>query len=74
MRGSVRCAVCRAGIATVAAQTARLSENVAPGSGFYHGPVSSHPLWDGCEKQLDCSAGGIAGGKIRPTHCCGPAE
>ena len=70
MRGSVRCAVCRAGIATVAAQTARLKDDVAPASGFYHGSLSSHRLFDGCQKQLDCKAGG----KIRRTHCCGPAE
>ena len=58
MRGSVRCDVCRAGIASVAAQTARLSEDVAPPSGFYAGILTSHRRWEGCQKQRDCSAGG----------------
>jgi hypothetical protein len=72
MRGSVRCAVCRAGSTSVAAQTAGLSEDVAPPSGFYRGSgtLTSHRLFDGSQRQLDS----IAGGKIRRTHCCGRAE
>ena len=73
MRGSVRCAVCRAGIATVDAQTARLSEDAAPASGFYRGGsgiLTSHRQFDGSQKQLACKAGG----KIRRTHSCARAE
>jgi hypothetical protein len=74
MRGSVRCAVCRAGTNSVIAQTARLSDDVAPLSGLYNGILTTHPLWNGSQKHLDSIAGGIAGGKIRRTHCCGRAE
>jgi hypothetical protein len=58
MRGSVRCALCRAGINSVAAQTTTLSEDVAPPSGFYAGILTSHRRWEGCQKQRDCAAGG----------------
>ncbi len=77
MRGSVRCAVCRAGIKSVAAQTAGLSENVPPASGFYTGGIgilTSHRLWEGCEKQRDCSAGGTGTAPRSAPSLCLVAE
>jgi hypothetical protein len=65
--------VCRAGTNSVDAQTARLSENVAPLGGFYRGGsgiLTSHRQFDGSQKQLACKAGG----KIRRTHSCARAE